>query len=416
MNYNEIEILAPVGSFESLSAAIQAGADSIYFGIENLNMRSRSSKKFTINDIYKISSICKENNVRTYITLNTIIYDNDIELLTTIIKEVKKAEINAIIATDHSVLSLSRQYSIPVHASTQINISNLESVKFFSNFCDVMVLARELSLEQIKYITTSIKKQKIIGPSGNLVSIEVFIHGALCMAISGKCFLSQHTHNASANRGACYQNCRRNYKIIDDQGTELIVDNNYILSPKDLNTIGFLDKIIQSGVKFLKIEGRGRSAEYVYTVVSCYKEAILAIHSGKYNQSLIDSLNQKLSGVFNRGFWEGHYLGKKISDWNSNTYGSKTTFRKEYLGKGVKYFKQIKVAEFVMESGILSVGDIILVIGPTTGVLELKINELRKDDKSVYFVSKGDHFSIPSDSTIRNSDSFYKKVPQIILD
>lgn len=404
----QVEIMAPVGSYESLMAAIQSGAHSVYFGISKLNMRSRSSANFTTEDLKNIAKICHENNVKAYITVNTVIYDEDMPLMKEIILTAKNSGIDAIIGTDQSVLHFCLENKIPVHASTQLNISNLESVKFYAPYCDVMVLARELNLDQIKYITEEIKKQNIVGPSGSLVRIEVFAHGALCMAISGKCFISEHQHQASANRGACYQSCRREYTVIDDRGEELKLENNYILSPKDLNTIGLIDKIVNSGVKVLKIEGRGRSPEYVSTVIQTYRKAIELIREHKYFPSEIEKLNIQLSKVFNRGFYEGHYLGKNIKNWNAEIYGSKSTTRKVYIGKGVKYFKKLKVGEFFMESGELNIGDKYYIIGPTTGVIEDEVKELRLEEKPVKSVSKGDNFSMPVHKIIRNSDKLYK--------
>lgn len=403
-----MEILAPAGSYESLIAAIQSGANSVYFGIDKLNMRSRSSFNFTLDDLSKISSICQEHGVNTHITLNTVMYEEDLITMREIVDAAIENKIDAIIASDQAVINYVHGKNIALHLSTQINISNFESVKFYSNFADVVVLARELSLKQIKQITDDIKSNNICGPSGNLIKIEVFGHGALCMAVSGKCFLSEHMHAASANRGACYQVCRREFKVSDDKGDELILDNQYILSPKDLCTIGFLDQIIEAGVGILKIEGRGRSPEYVKTVVSCYKDAIDAIINGSYTQGLIENLTSKLDTVFNRGFWEGHYLGNQISNWNTSVHGSKATHKKVYVGKGVKYFKNIQVAELLMESGDLEVGDSVFITGPTTGVLEFTIDDLWLNDISVSRVTKGDRFSIKTDSVIRNSDKLYK--------
>ncbi len=402
--------MAPVGSYESLLAAINAGANSVYFGISKLNMRSRSSANFGVEDLKKIAETCHHKNVKAYITLNTVIYDDDIELMNEIVDAAVSSNIDAIIGTDQSVLFYCNEKGIPVHASTQLSISNIQSVRFYSKFCDVMVLARELNLDQISLITKTIKEENICGPSGKLVRIEVFAHGALCMAVSGKCFISEHQHDASANRGACYQSCRREYTVFDDRGEELKLENNFILSPKDLNTISFLDKIIEAGVRVLKIEGRGRSPEYVKTIVETYKKALTLIDENTYSPEEIEKLNKKLMTVFNRGFYEGHYLGKHSNDWNSTVYGSKASTKKVYVGKGVKYFKNISVGEFQMESDSLKIGDTILIIGPTTGVVEQLVTELRFNDNKVTEVSKGDRFSMPTENIIRNSDKLYKVI------
>jgi U32 family peptidase len=407
---NEIELLAPVGSYESLISAIKAGANSIYFGVENLNMRSRSSINFTLKDLSEISRICKLSNIRTYITLNTVMYDEDMPLIMNIIDAAKESGIDAIIATDLSVISYARSKNVTVHISTQLSVSNIEAVKFYSSFADVIVLARELSLEQITNIIVEIEKQQIKGPSGNLIKIEVFIHGALCMAISGKCFLSQHMHNASANRGECYQVCRREFHVFDDQNNALLIDNQYIMSPKDLCTLHFLDKIVSSGIKLLKIEGRGRSPEYVKTVVSTYREALNLIANNQFTNEAVFEMEKQLKKVYNRGFWDGHYLGKMMQDWNADIYGSKATTKKVYVAKCIKYFKKICVGEFLMESGQLSVGDTILIIGPTSGTIELIISGLRENNLSVNSVNKGAVFSMPVNELIRSSDKIYRVV------
>lgn len=408
MMNNFVELLAPVGSYESLISAINAGANAIYFGVENLNMRSRSSLNFTIKDLSEISRLCKESNIRSYITLNTVMYDEDMPLIKKIIDSAKENGIDAIIATDLSVISYARFRSMTVHISTQLSVSNIEAVKFYSSFADAMVLARELSLDQISSIICEIEKQNICGPSGNLVAIEVFIHGALCMAISGKCFLSQHMHKASANRGECYQTCRREYKVFDDQNNELLLDNQYIMSPKDLCTIAFLDKIVNAGVKLLKIEGRGRSPEYVLTVVRTYREALNLISNNQFNSVAKIDLENKLKTVYNRGFWDGHYLGKMMHDWNTDVHGSKATTKKLYVAKCIKFFNKISVGEFLVESGQLSVDDNILIIGPTTGTVEMKITELRENNISVQSVFKGAVFSMLVNNTVRSSDKIYK--------
>ncbi|MEA3496497.1 MAG: peptidase U32 family protein [Bacteroidota bacterium] len=407
-DFQNIEIMSPVGSYESLMAAIQGEADSVYFGVEYINMRSRSSNNFTLDDLKKISSICKKNNIKSYITVNTVLYDEDLNLMKKIVSSAKENGINAIIATDQSVLLYAKKINIPIHASTQLSISNIESVKYFSQFVDVIVLARELSLNQISKITTAIEKEKITGPSGKLIRIEVFAHGALCMAISGKCFLSHHMDNSSANRGGCYQNCRREYSIKDDRNNELKISNQYILSPKDLNTVGFIDQILDAGVKVFKIEGRGRSADYVKTVTKVYKDAVTSVQNGSYNAKYVESLNKRLETVFNRGFWDGHFLGKNLNEWNAEIYGSKATTKKIYLGKGKKYFKKIMVGEFELQSGTLKISDKIIITGPTTGVLEMTVKELRLENESVNIVNKGDNFSMPVSSIIRNSDKLYK--------
>jgi putative protease len=405
-----MEILAPAGSYESLQAAIQSGANSVYFGIDKLNMRSRSSFNFNLDDLKQISQLCRQNNVKTYITLNTVMYEEDIPTMHEIVDAAIDNSIDAIIASDQSVINYVHNKNIALHLSTQINISNIESVKFYAHFADVVVLARELNLEQIGQISRAIKDQNICGPSGNLVKIEVFGHGALCMAVSGKCFLSEHLHKKSANRGACYQVCRREFKVADDKGVELKLENNYILSPKDLCTIGFLDEIMSAGISILKIEGRGRSPEYVSKVVSSYKRAIEAIQKNEYTSELKSGLLDDLKKVFNRGFWEGHFLGKNLEEWTTDIHGSKASHKKEYLGKGVKYFKKIQVAEFIMESGSLEVGDNVFVIGPTTGVLEIVIKDLWFENKSVSRVTKGNHFSLKIPQIIRNSDKLYKQI------
>lgn len=410
MQNKNFEITAPVGSFESLAAALQAGANSIYFGAGNLNMRSKSSFNFTINDLLEIQRIASENNVRTYLTVNTVVYDNDIAYMKQVLDAAKSAGINAIIASDIAVISEARQRGLTVHCSTQLNISNIEAVKFFSQFADVMVLARELSLEQVKAITQEIQANQIKGPSGELVKIEIFGHGALCMAVSGKCYLSLHAHDHSANRGECLQVCRRKYLVTDrEQGLELEIDNEYIMSPKDLATIGFLDKIIDAGVSILKIEGRGRSPEYVKRVVECYKEAAYAVFDGSYSQEKIEEWKARLSEVFNRGFWDGYYLGQTLGEWNSN-YGSSATKKKVFLGYIQNFYPKAKAAAIVVQAGEVSIGDDIMIIGNKTGVVEYKITELRIEDDSVALASKGQVCSIPISDTLRPNDKVYKFV------
>jgi len=405
-----IKLLAPCGSWESLMAAIQAGCNAVYFGIEQLNMRARSSINFTVEDLKKISSIAKENNIQTYITLNTILYDHDLALMRTIIDEAKKNDINAVIASDHSVMNYAKKVGMPVHISTQTNITNIESVEFYAMFADVVVLARELTLEQVGKIAMEIKRREITGPSGELVRIEIFAHGALCMAVSGKCYLSLHSDFASANRGACIQNCRRSYIVTDkESGQELEVDNEYIMSAKDLCTIGFIDKIVDAGVSVLKIEGRGRSEDYVSTVTKCYREALDSLADGTYSKEKIDSWKERLATVYNRGFWDGYYLGQTMGEWN-DVYGSKATRKKIYIGKGVKYFNNIGVAEFEMESHSLEIGDEIIISGPTTGVIQQKVEELRVDNLQRDKVKKGEMISMPLKEKIRPSDKLYKIV------
>lgn len=410
MQKKRMELMAPAGSFESLIAAIQGGADSIYFGVEQLNMRARSSNNFTINDLDKISTICKEKGVKSYLTLNTIVYDHDIALMKNIIDAAKQKEIDAVIASDVSVFNYAKKKDLKVHVSTQANISNIETIEFFSNYSDVMVMARELSLKQVEAIIKEIKRRKITGPSGNLVDIEIFGHGALCMAISGKCYMSLHSNFASANRGACIQNCRRNYIVIDkEEGVEFEIDNEYIMSAKDLCTIDFLDKIIDTGISVLKIEGRGRSADYVYTVTKCYREAIDSYYSGLYTSDRINDWKIQLSTVFNRGFWDGYYLGRTMGEW-SNEYGSKASKRKVHLGRGLKYFDEAKVGEFKLEAQTLSVDDEIIIIGPTTGVIQTVVSQLRVNDKMVEKVKKDEIFTIPLIDRIRPSDKLYKLI------
>lgn len=403
-----IEITAPVGSFESLMAAVQAGADSVYFGVGNLNMRARSSINFTLPDLVKISRICRKHNVRTYLTLNTVIFDKEIPQMKKIVNAAKKNRISAIIASDQAVIQYANSVGMAVHMSTQANITNIAAVRYFAGFADVMVTARELTLKQVAEITRLIRKEKIKGPCGELVKIEIFGHGALCMAVSGKCYLSLDNFNTSANRGSCYQPCRRPYKVTDSEGeVELIVDNEYIMSPKDLCTIGFLDKIVKAGVSVLKIEGRGRSPEYVKTVVGCYREAIDSIQSGTYSKKKIEEWMERLSTVYNRGFWDGYYLGQKTGEW-ALQHGSAAKQHKEYIGKVANYFSKLSVAEIKMESGTLSVGDKVLIIGPTTGVEEVTVEEIRVDLKNVKKCRKGDSLSIPVKNLVRRADKVYK--------
>ena len=407
---SKVELMAPAGSFEALMAAMQAGADSVYFGIEQLNMRAKSSINFTLDDLAEIAKRTQEKGVRSYITLNTIIYDHDLSLIKTIVNAAKNAGITAIIASDQAVINYAFSVGMEVHISTQLNVTNIETVKFYSHFADTMVLSRELSLKQVKMITDAIIKEEVKGPKGNLIEVEIFGHGALCMAVSGKCYLSLHTQNSSANRGACVQNCRRTYKVIDlEDGHEMEIDNEYIMSPEDLNTINILDQIVDAGVKVLKIEGRGRAADYVHTTIKCYREALDAIEVGTYSKEKIDEWMTRLSSVFNRGFWNGYYLGQKLGEWTDQS-GSKATSKKVYVGKGVKYFPNIGVGEFKMEAGSFKIGDKLLITGPTTGVVELEATEIRVELEPVEKTTKGDNCSIPLEVKIRPSDKLYKIV------
>ena len=406
----DIELMAPAGSWESLQAAIQAGADAVYFGAGRLNMRSRSARNFTRDDLDRISSITGNAGIRSYLALNTVIYDEELGQVREIIARAKKSGISAIIASDHSVIRMAREAEMEVHLSTQLNISNLESLRFYSGFADVVVLARELNLEQIAGIAGGIREQNIRGPSGNPVRIELFIHGALCMAVSGKCYLSLHQYGEPANRGACLQACRRSYTVREKEtGKELDVDQEYIMSPRDLCTISFLDRILEAGVKVLKIEGRARSPEYVKTVTGCYGEALQSCLDGSYNPDRVSGWESRLASVFNRGFWDGYYLGKEIGEW-SRGYGSSATKRKIYLGKGINYFSRLGVAEFLLEAGTLQPGDEVLITGPTTGVLEWKVGELQIEHEKVERVVKGQHFALAVPGTVRRSDKLYKLV------
>ena len=410
MTAKDIEIMAPVGSYESLMAAIQGGANSVYFGIGKLNMRSKSSKNFTIDDLVKISEICKDHNVRTYITLNTVIYDHELQAMREIVDAAYENNITAIIASDQSVIQYAHSVGMEIHMSTQTNITNIEAVKYYSKFADVMVTARELEISQVKAITTSIKEQNIYGPSGELVQIEVFAHGALCMAVSGKCYLSLDNLNSSANRGACLQQCRRKYLVTDKEtGEQLEVDNEYIMSPKDLNTVALLDRILDAGVRVLKLEGRGRSPEYVKTITAVYREAVDYWFEGKYNQENIDKWNKRLSTVYNRGFWEGYYMGRKFGEWTED-YGNRATKKKVYIGKVTNYFGKIGVAEIKLESHDLKVGEEFRILGETTGVYEDIVDELRLDLEPVKEVNKGDIFSLKTNDLVRRGDKIYKVV------
>jgi U32 family peptidase len=407
----KIEIMAPVGSYESLRAAIQAGAGSVYFGIENLNMRARSSNNFTIQDLKKIAAIAAESGVKSYLTVNTVIFDNELNLLEEIISAAKDAGVSAIIAADLAAISFARKIGVEVHISTQLNITNIESLKFFAQFADVVVLAREMNIGRIWEINRQIREQQIKGPSGNLVQTEIFVHGALCMAVSGKCYLSLHEMNTSANRGSCMQVCRRGYTVTEKElGYQLDIDNEYIMSPKDLKTIHFLDKILDSGVTVLKIEGRARAPEYVKTVVECYCEAVAAYLNGEFTSDKVEKWDQQLASVFNRGFWDGYYLGQRLGEWSSN-YGSDAAKRKIYIGKNLNFFSKLGVAEFKVETpNGLNVGDQVLIIGPTSGVIETTVEEIRVELQSVDNAKKGDVFSIPVQSKVRKADKLYKVV------
>ncbi len=407
----DIEIMSPAGNFESLMAAIQGGANSVYFGVGHLNMRAKSTVNFTIDDLPEIVRLCKQHNVRTYLTVNTVLYDHDIEPMKKTIDAAKSAGISAIIASDQAAIFYAREKGLEVHLSTQLNISNTQSLKFYSQWADVVVLARELSLSQVSEISKNIREQNIVGPSGKLIRIELFAHGALCMAISGKCYMSLHQANSSANRGACLQVCRRSYTLTDtDTGDQLEVENEYIMSPKDLCTIGFLNKILDAGVTVLKLEGRARSPEYVKTVTNCYKEAVEAIAEGTYNQSMIDNWTMRLSKVFNRGFWNGYYLGQKLGEW-SHEYGSVATERKVYAGKITNFFSNLGVAEVKVEASQLYKNDKLLIIGPTTGVVELSAADIRVEDKSVDVCEKGVKCSFLTPSLVRRNDKVYRIVP-----
>lgn len=410
MKKRTVEILAPVGSFDSLQAAINAGADAIYFGVEQLNMRSRSANVFSVTDIKKISQACKAAGIKAYLTLNTVMYDHDRQLLRSLIKEAKKQNIDAVIAADFAVIGYCRELEMPLHISTQANITNIESVQFFAAFADVIVLARELTLKQVAQIVAGIKRKNITGPSGELVRIEIFVHGALCMAVSGKCYLSLHQQNASANRGACTQNCRRSYLVKDtDSGDELLVENEYIMSPKDLCTIDILDEVIQAGVSVLKIEGRPKGADYVHTVTQCYREAADAVAEGSFTAEKIASWKTALEKVYNRGFWEGYYLGRKTGEWTTQS-GSSATEKKIYIGKGSRYYPQKKVAEFTIESGSIQIGDTLLITGPLCGMVKEKPETLYVNGVQALKADKGDRITLLFPLKVTAADKLYKMV------
>ena len=408
MERKDLEITAPAGSYESLTAAIQGGTDSVYFGVEQLNMRAGSANNFTLADLKKIARICRKNGLKSYLTVNVVVFDDEIRQMQKIIDTAVSAGISAIIASDLSVITYAFRSGIEVHLSTQLNISNVEALKFYSQWADVVVLARELNLDQIKKISDTIRNQDIRGPKGDRVKIEMFIHGALCMAVSGKCYLSLHENNRSANRGNCYQTCRKSYIVTEkESGYQLEIDNENIMSPKDLCTIGFIDKIINAGATVFKIEGRARSAEYVKVVTSCYDEAVRAVLEGTYNEEKINVWKERLSSVFNRGFWDGYYLGQKFGEWNSR-YGSAATRRKVYIGKVTNYLTKLNVAEIKVESGDLNKGDTILIIGPTTGVIEHIVSEIRVDLKETGKALKGELCSVKIPDYLRRSDKIYK--------
>ncbi len=407
---NRIELMAPAGNFESLQAALDNGADSVYFGVEQLNMRARASINFSMEDLPEIARRCLEKNVRTYLTLNTIIYDHDLTIVKTLINKAKEANISAIIVMDQAVIAMARQADMEVHISTQINITNIETLKFYAMFADTIVLSRELSLRQVKKITDQIEKDQIEGPSGRLVEIEIFGHGALCMAVSGKCYMSLHNYNSSANRGACKQDCRKKYTVIDQEsGIEMEIDNEYIMSPKDLCTIDFLDQVANAGIKVLKIEGRGRAPEYVARVIKSYRDAIDSLANGTYNKEKVIGWMQELEKVYNRGFWNGYYLGQKLGEWSKGS-GSHATQKKVYIGKGVHFFPKANIGEFKLEAFDLKVGDTILITGPTTGAKEMEVKEMYVNDEKGEKAQRGDSITIPLEFRIRPSDKLYKIV------
>ncbi len=425
MNIKDFEIMAPVGSRESLAAAIQAGADSVYFGVEQLNMRSHSANHFTIDDLRDIARECDEHGIKSYLTVNTIIYGEDIPLMHQIVDAAHEAGISAVIASDVAVMMYCRgkrreergerreergKRSMEVHLSTQLNISNIEALKFYAQFADVVVLARELKMEQVAEIYRQVEEQHICGPSGQLIRIEMFCHGALCMAVSGKCYMSLHNMNRSANRGECVQICRRSYTVTDNEtGNELEIDNKYIMSPKDLKTIRFIDKMMNAGVRVFKIEGRARGPEYVYTVVKCYKEAIHAVLDGTFTEEKKDEWDKRLATVFNRGFWDGYYQGQTLGEWNSS-YGSNATERKVYIGPGVKYFSKLGVAEFSVDANTFKVGDKLLITGPTTGVMYVTADEIHDDVGPVEEAQQGTRVAIKVTGKVRPSDKLFKLV------
>lgn len=407
MERKDFEIMAPVGSWESLAAALAAGTDAVYFGIEGLNMRSRSSANFTADDMRRIVEECDAAGVKTYLTVNTIVYDSDMKLMRSIVDAAKAAGVSAIIASDMAVILYARSIDQEVHISTQVNVTNIEAVRFYSQFADVMVLARELNLDQVKAIHEAIVREGITGPGGRPIRLEMFCHGALCMAVSGKCYMSLHELNSSANRGACNQICRRSYTVRDrETGEELVVDNKFIMSPKDLKTIHFLDRMVDAGVRVFKIEGRARGPEYVHEAVECYSEALQAVCDGSFSEDKVAGWDARLDKIFNRGFWNGYYLGQRLGEWSSK-YGSSATRTKVYAAKAIRHFPKIGIGEFQMEAGELKVGDEVVVTGPTTGALIFNVEELRLDLKPVEMVKKGDRFSLPVPAKVRPSDRLY---------
>ncbi|HLV45628.1 MAG TPA: peptidase U32 family protein [Flavobacterium sp.] len=410
----KIELMCPAGDFTSLQAAIDNGADSVYFGVEQLNMRARATINFTLEDLPEINRRCSEKNVRTYLTLNTIIYDHDLSIIKRVLDKAKESNITAVIAMDQAVIAYARQIGMEVHISTQINVTNIETVKFYALFADTMVMSRELSLIQVKKICEQIEKDDVRGPSGNLVEVEIFGHGALCMAVSGKCYLSLHSHNSSANRGACKQNCRKKYTVIDQEsGFEIELDNEYMMSPKDLCTLNFLDQVIDTGVKVLKIEGRGRAPEYVATVTKCYREAIDAVHDGTYTEEKVANWMEQLNTVYNRGFWSGYYLGQELGEWSDNP-GSNATRKKVYIGKGRHFYPKGDIAEFLIEAYDLKVGDSVLIQGPTTGSQEMVVEEMvvhnKERETENNKASKSDTVTFKTKFKVRPSDKLYKIV------
>ena len=408
MQRSDFEIMAPVGSRESLAAAIQAGADSVYFGIGALNMRAHSASAFTINDLREIAQTCHQHAIKSYLTVNTIIYGEDLPLMREIIDAAHEAQVSAVIASDVAVMQYCRQVGVEVHLSTQLNISNIEALTFYAQFADVVVLARELNIDQVAEIHRQVVERHVCGPSGQLVRIEMFCHGALCMAISGKCYLSLHAANRSANRGECIQICRRSYTATDNEtGYQLDIDNKYIMSPKDLKTVRFIDRLMESGVRVFKIEGRARGPEYVYTVVSCYKEAIQAVLDDTFTEDRKDLWDQRLATVFNRGFWDGYYQGQLMGEWNKN-YGSNATERKVYVGKGTKYYSKLGVAEFTVEATTFKVGDRMLITGPTTGAMYVTATEIHDDNGPVQVALQGTRVSIAVTGKVRPSDKLFK--------
>ncbi len=407
---NRIELMAPAGDFDSLQSAIDNGADSVYFGVDQLNMRARSTANFSVGDLHEIVDRCEKKNVRTYLTLNTIIYDHDLSVVKNLLNEAKKANVTAVIASDQAVISSARGIGMEVHISTQLNVTNIETVKFYSLFADTIVLSRELSLRQVKKITEQIEKEQVKGPSGNLVEIEIFGHGALCMAVSGKCYLSLHSDNSSANRGACKQNCRKKYTVIDQEtGFEIELDNEYMMSPKDLCTIDFLDQVIETGIKVLKIEGRGRAPEYVATVTKTYRQAVDAYYDGTYSKEKVSEWMEALATVYNRGFWGGYYLGQKLGEWTDKS-GSSATKKKIFVGKAVHYFPKAEIGEFKIEAFDIKVGDKLLITGPSTSAQEFELEELFVGDSSVEKAVKGDGCTVRIPFRVRLSDKLYKVV------